>query len=458
MNHAAIADTLSLSRYQLNIYNCTVRPDVLIFKGREALSEPFSWRIEFTTSQRIQGEDVVMKYAHFDMNGHKSIYGIITAFEWLSTSADQSHYVVTLEPRLALLSRSRRCAVFQDQSVPELVEQVLRAHGLEGPDFEFRLSRQYPCRDVITQWRETDLEFIQRILAEVGIWYRFAMHEATEREVIIFGDSPLQYDFDIRLPYQEPSGLLAQEGVWDVRTWHTAVPGSVHVNRYYDRDATMPMQAHVSVRSDAVTTGEHYRYGDIYLEEGDERHSEPATESGAFYARLQHERELNHSTRIHLFSNAPHLTPGQVLEPEGNIITALKNGVLIKLLTFRGARDARLRVSLWGQPYTERYGFRPACPPRPEIHGTLPARVESREKHDNYAHLDTFGRYRVRLDFDRSDSEPGFGYLWLRMPPQTRAGICRLLTVRKSLSHGAREISTCPIFLTPCMTLNMRMW
>lgn len=108
MNHAAIADTLSLSRYQLNIYNCTVRPDVLIFKGREALSEPFSWRIEFTTSQRIQGEDVVMKYAHFDMNGHKSIYGIITAFEWLSTSADQSHYVVTLEPRLALLSRSRR--------------------------------------------------------------------------------------------------------------------------------------------------------------------------------------------------------------------------------------------------------------------------------------------------------------------------------------------------------------
>ncbi|ELY3999838.1 type VI secretion system tip protein VgrG [Cronobacter dublinensis] len=415
MNHAAITDTLSLSRYQLNIYNCTIRPDVLIFKGREALSEPSSWRIEFTTSQRIQGEDVLMKYAHFDMNGHKSIYGIITAFEWLSTRADQSHYAVTLEPRLALLSRSRRCAVFQDQSVPELVEQVLRAHGLEGPDFEFRLSRQYPCRDVITQWRETDLEFIQRILAEVGIWYRFAMHEATEQEVIIFGDSPLQYDFDIRLPYQEPSGLLAQEGVWDVRTWHTAVPGSVHVNRYYDRDATMPMQAHVSVRSDAVTTGEHYRYGDIYLEEGDERHSEPATESGAFYARLQHERELNHSTRIHLFSNAPHLTPGQVLEPEGNIITALKNGVLITLLTFRGARDARLRVSLWGQPYTERYGFRPACPPRPEIHGTLPARVESREKHDNYAHLDTFGRYRVRLDFDRSDSEPGFGYLWLRM-------------------------------------------
>ncbi|MDE4631972.1 type VI secretion system Vgr family protein, partial [Klebsiella pneumoniae] len=40
---------------------------------------------------------------------------------------------------------------------------------------------------------------------------------------------------------------------------------------------------------------------------------------------------------------------------------------------------------------------------------------ESREKNDIYAHLDEQGRYRVRLDFDRSDSEPGYGYLWLRM-------------------------------------------
>ncbi|HDY9233721.1 TPA: type VI secretion system tip protein VgrG, partial [Klebsiella pneumoniae] len=84
-------------------------------------------------------------------------------------------------------------------------------------------------------------------------------------------------------------------------------------------------------------------------------------------------------------------------------------------VTYRGARDSRLHVSVWGMPYTERYCFRPAEIPRPEIHGTLPARTESREKNDIYAHLDEQGRYRVRLDFDRSDSEPGYGYLWLRM-------------------------------------------
>ncbi|ELY2589042.1 type VI secretion system Vgr family protein [Cronobacter sakazakii] len=415
MKHTAITGNISLSRYLLDINDCPVNPDVLIFRGREALSEPFSWQIEFTTPHTVQREDALMKYARFDMNGLKTIYGVITRFAWLSTNADQSHYAVTLESRLALLSRTRRCAIFQNQSVPEVVEQVLRAHGLEGPDFEFRLSREYPYRDIITQWRETDLEFIQRILAEVGIWFRFAMNDATELDVVVFGDTQLQYEFNIRLPYREPSGLSAEESVWGVRSWHTVVSGRTYLNRYNYRNATSPMQAQVAVRSEAVTTGEHYRYGDIYQEEGDEHDPEPATESGAFYARIDHERELNKSVRLHLFSNAPHLAPGQVLEPQGDVITALKNGVLMTLLTYRGARDSRLHVSVWGQPYTERYCFRPDCPPRPEIHGTLPARVESREKHDIYAHLDEYGRYRVRLDVDRNDSEPGFGYVWLRM-------------------------------------------
>ncbi|MFU0919522.1 type VI secretion system contractile sheath large subunit [Kluyvera sichuanensis] len=152
-----------------------------------------------------------------------------------------------------------------------------------------------------------------------------------------------------------------------------------------------------------------------YREAGDDASPEPETETGAFYARLHHERELNRSARIHLFSNAAHLTPGQVLEPQGDVITALQEGMILTLVTFRGARDSRLHVSVWGQPYTERYCFRPVEIPRPVIPGTLPARIESREKNDTYAHLDEQGRYRVKLDFDREGTEAGYGYLWLRM-------------------------------------------
>ncbi len=243
------------------------------------------------------------------------------------------------------------------------------------------------------------------------------MDDTRELDVYIFADSQLNYRFDVRLPYREPSGLFdgAAESVWDVRTWHNVATGSVAARDYNYRTATTPMDAAVSVRNDAVTTGEHYRYAAPYRDAGDDASPEPETESGAFYARLHHERELNRSARIHLFSNASHLAPGQVLEPQGDVITALKEGVVLTLVTFRGARDSRLHVSVWGMPYTERYCFRPADIPRPEIHGTLPARIESREKNDIYAHLDEHGRYRVRLDFDREGTEPGYGYLWLRM-------------------------------------------
>ena len=379
-------------RYFLDINDSSVKPDVLRFRGREALSEPFRWDIEFTSPEaNIPPEQVLMKYASFRMRSGKSVHGMVTRLEWLSSSNDQSHYRLTLSSRLALLGYTRQCAVYQNQSVPEVVEQVLRKHGLEGPDFEFRLERTYPARELITQWRGLD---------------RY-----------ILADSQLNYQFDVRLPYSEPSGLFdgAAESVWDVRTWHNIAIGTVVTRDYNYRTASTPMDATVSVRNDAVTAGEHYRYAAPYREAGDDANPEPETESGAFWARLHHERELNRSARIHLFSNTAHLTPGQVLEPQGDVIAALKEGVILTLVTFRGARDSRLHVSVWGQPYTERYCFRPVEIPRPVIPGTLPARIESREKNDVYAHLDEQGRYRVKLDFDREGTEPGYGYLWLRM-------------------------------------------
>ncbi|UZM74508.1 type VI secretion system Vgr family protein [Yersinia sp. SCPM-O-B-9106 (C-191)] len=408
----------SQSRYVLEINDSAVTPDVLRLRGREALNTPFSWNIEFTTAQaNIAPEQVLLKYATLRMRNGKVVHGILTRLEWLSTSADQSHYRVTLESRLALLSRRRNCAIFQNQSVPEVVEQVLRDHGLEGPDFEFRFERTYPSRELITQWRETDLQFIQRLLSEVGIWFRSEMQAATEQETVIFADSQLHYQFDVRLPYSAPSGLHdgATESVWGVRSWHHVVTGGVNTRDDNYRASSTPLDTTVSVRHDTVTTGEHYRYSAPYLTAGEDSDPEPETESGAFYARLYHERELNQSARIHLFSNASGLTPGMVLEPQGATIEAMKEGVVITLTSFSASRDSRLHVSVWGIPYSERYCFRPAEIVRPTIHGTLPARVESREKNDLYAWLDETGRYRVKLDFDRHDTASGYAYLWLRM-------------------------------------------
>ncbi|HCQ09639.1 MAG TPA: type VI secretion system tip protein VgrG, partial [Leclercia adecarboxylata] len=92
------------TRYVLDISDSPVKPDVLRFRGREALSAPFRWEIEFTTPQaNIPPEQVLMKYASFRMRSGKVVHGIVTRLEWLSTTVDQSHYQVVLNSRLALL-------------------------------------------------------------------------------------------------------------------------------------------------------------------------------------------------------------------------------------------------------------------------------------------------------------------------------------------------------------------
>ncbi|ALB70860.1 hypothetical protein AFK63_09650 [Cronobacter muytjensii ATCC 51329] len=165
----------------------------------------------------------------------------------------------------------------------------------------------------------------------------------TRRSIVYFG---------VRLPYREPSGLDdgAQEAVWGVLTWHNAVTGGMQTRDYHGLVTTTSLDATFRGRSKAVTTGEHYRYAQPYRDQGEDIRSEPESESGAFYARIRRECKLNRSLRVYLFSNACSLTPGSVLEPQGDVIRALKERAIITLTTFHASRDSRLHVSVWGMP------------------------------------------------------------------------------------------------------------
>ncbi|GAB7271153.1 hypothetical protein DZS_25470 [Dickeya ananatis] len=345
----------------------------------------------------------------------RTVYGVVDTFRRISVSGDENTYALRLVPRIALMRHTKRCAVYLNQSVPEVVEQILRSHGLEGADFEFRLSQTYPARELITQWRETDLAFVQRLLAEVGIFWHFEMDGRIEQDVVIFQDSQMQYQFGVKLPIIPPSRTSdnGQESVWDIRPTDRVVTGSVASRDYNYRDALTPQDSSVTVRQEGgTTTGEVYHYAEPFLSQGDEH----TPESGAWYARLRHERYLNAQQTVTGRASRPVLAPGEVLEPQGSGLSdSLKNGIVITGIHTSGARDKGFQLRFTGIPYSETVCFRPALLNRPVVAGSLPARVESDEKHDTYAHLDNQGRYRVRLDFDRNSTELGYAYLWLRM-------------------------------------------
>jgi type VI secretion system secreted protein VgrG len=88
---------------------------------------------------------------------------------------------VTLRPRLWLLSHSRDNRVFQGLSIPELVKHVLKEHNLGSDAALWHLSQPYPARPYTVQLEETDLAFVERLLASVGIAYTFIEHEGRDQ-------------------------------------------------------------------------------------------------------------------------------------------------------------------------------------------------------------------------------------------------------------------------------------
>ncbi|MGM7171492.1 type VI secretion system tip protein VgrG, partial [Escherichia coli] len=140
-----------------------------------------------------------------------------------------------------------------------------------------------------------------------------------------------------------------------------------------------------------------------------------AAESGAFYARIRHERYLNEQAILKGQSTSSLLMPGLEIRVQGDDAPAVfRKGVLITGVTASAARDRSYELTFTAIPYSERYGYRPALIPRPVMAGTLPARVTSTVKNDIYAHIDKDGRYRVNLDFDRDAWKPGYESLWVR--------------------------------------------
>ncbi|HDU5098638.1 TPA: DUF2345 domain-containing protein, partial [Klebsiella pneumoniae] len=235
-----------------------------------------------------------------------------------------------------------------------------------------------------------------------------------EQDVVIFQDSQQQYEFGVTLPLRNQAGMSdsGQESIWDIQTAYNVVSGRVATRDYNYREALTPQDSTESISSqEGITAGEIYHYAEPFLTAGDAE----STESGAFFARLRHERILNTEYHVTGHSSSPHLAPGQVLETDGSLPDAVKEGIVITTVRASGSRKSSFTLTFEGIPYSETVCYRPALLSRPVISGSLPARVESTQKGDTCSWLDQEGRYRVKLDFDRNSTEQGYAYLWLRL-------------------------------------------
>ncbi|WP_139308871.1 type VI secretion system Vgr family protein, partial [Pantoea sp. 1.19] len=218
----------TLNRYQLDIPSCTSPLDVEDFCGTETLSQLYRYDISFTSADKnMDARQMLSKPATLAMGAgnllslteRKVVHGVVTHFERTGGSADEAQYCIVLEPFLALLGNQFRThRFFVNKSVPDVVTEVLQEHGLKGWEYAFTLKADYPKREQINQYQESDLAFIERLLAEVGIFYFFTLQPDTQTEVVHFADRQSAWAFGKTLPLSSPSGMSdnAVDSVWDV--------------------------------------------------------------------------------------------------------------------------------------------------------------------------------------------------------------------------------------------------
>ncbi len=430
---AASVLSSTLNRYSLQIPACSSVIDVESLNGTAALSANYHYDVLFTSPDKdISPEQMLRKAVTLTMGtgslpefkSQKIVHGYITDFRRLTGSADQVSYLIVIEPRFSLLDKQYRShRFFVNKSVPEVVSQILDEHGFQGWEYEFSLKHDYPKREQINQYQESDLKFVQRLLSEIGIFYYFTLQPDTQTEVICFGDAQSAYSDQKSLPLNSPSGLEdnAQESVWNLNLTHSVVEAGVTAKDYNHREAQRVLR---SVKADMTRgDGDNISYGEVYHYRPRHPYSgdkfAPETETANFYARLDHERFLARQTLISGICNDAFISPGHVLSvTETGIPTLpaqLQSPVLITQINVSASRRSAFQATLNAVPYSETLCWRPALLARPKVSGTMTARVTSAKDNDIYAWQDASGLYRVVFDADEEGRDRGLESMPVRL-------------------------------------------
>jgi type VI secretion system secreted protein VgrG len=210
--------------------------DVLLLKsmrGVETMSQPFQWKLDLLSEKSdVEPDDILGKTVTIAMSlpGGKSRYfhGYVTEFSLGGWSQKYNQYRAIVRPWYWLLTRTADCKIFQEKTVPQIFEEVVKQYGFT--DYQLKLSGTYEPWEYCVQYRETDFNFLSRLLEQEGIYY-FFLH-AADKHTMVLADAPGQHTKQAgyeKVPYYPPGGTDTQRERDYLESWvwtKSVQPGS----------------------------------------------------------------------------------------------------------------------------------------------------------------------------------------------------------------------------------------
>jgi len=169
-------------------------------EGNEGISQLFEFNLvvlgDKSTRTDIDLNELLGHHAQVELEaaegGKRWFCGNITSMSFVGfRDPDLAIYEVRLRPWLWFLTRTRNSRIFQNLTVPEIIKKVFDGHGLSDYRDELGLE-EYLQRDYCVQYRESDFDFVSRLMEEEGIHYYF--HHEDGKHILILADDSTVHD------------------------------------------------------------------------------------------------------------------------------------------------------------------------------------------------------------------------------------------------------------------------
>jgi len=394
-------------------------------RGREEVSGPFRYEVDLAADE-IMIEELRGTVVRLTLEDHRGLVrhvsGVVARIEALAGEAgetDATRHRLHLVPRPHLLAFRHGFRIFQDLSVPKVVEQVLRDAGLDPKTWRMSLAGSYPERPYCVQYDETEWDFLCRLLEEEGIWFAFDQTEDGHVLVIADASADAPKASPDALPHEAGGGIHFE----DLRAWGATEARRVGVGRVLldDYDFLRPsLDIHAEVQA-ADGHGTWFEYPGRYA----------APTDGKRLARTRL-AELRAGRRALRFTtNAIELQPGRRVEITDHptatgswFVTAVTlharpEEVSAGTLSEAGPAGAWLEV----EAVPADLPFRPARhTPRPRAAGPQTARVTGPAGEE--IHCDEHGRVKLQFHWDRDGALDEKSSCWIRVvQPHTTGSV-----------------------------------
>jgi type VI secretion system secreted protein VgrG len=379
---------------------------------------------EDIAKNEVLGKTMAVK---LEIEGHddgRYFHGYVNRFSLAGVDGDYKIYHATLVPWLWFLTRSANCRIYAGMKVPDIIKQVFRDSGFS--EFEDRLSGAFRTWEYCVQYRETDFNFVSRLMEQEGIYYYFKHEQGRHKMVLAnnVGGHDRNTAFQCgTVPFYPPNNTARRDedhlNSW-LLNWQIQ-PGGYVLSDYNFKDPSSVTQvARISPESHDHDNGEYFDFPGEYKDGvpgsgGDTYVSQDGKGDDYVRARLE-ELAVEHE-QIQTSGNVRGLSTGCLFELTGHprndqnveyLVVSTVHDARINDLASGEAGDTTFNVSLTAVPSARAYRS-PRTTRKPVMQGPQTALVM--EEPGGIDNTDMHGCVRIEFPWDRARSNQ----CWVRV-------------------------------------------